>query len=207
MSYVIKNTGWMSIIVMFCMMTACSVSVKRPAEPKTVSEQLLINKALENSLTDFKTEFPQGTPVALEVSGLTTDKGRKGYDVTQRHVKKVLAGRLGKEGLVIVEDSRKAKYQVRVIIETIGTNRGVRFVGMPAANSSFIPISIPELTLWRRDRRQGIARFYFDIFETGTGRFVSKTEVYTGTINETRYTLFFIFKWEESELNEPLERL
>lgn len=96
---------------------------------------------------------------------------------------------------------------MQTIIATIGTNRGVRFVGIPPSSSSILPVSIPELTLWKRDRRQGIVRFYFDIFETDTGHFVRKTETYTGTVRETRYTLFFIFRWEETELNEPLERL
>jgi len=207
MAYVMKSIGWMSTVAMFCLITACSISMERPTDPKTVYEQLLISQALENSLTDLTTEFPQGTPVTLEVSGLTTDQSKKEEDVTQRHVKKVLAGWLAKQGLVIVEDSRKATYQMQTIIETIGTNQGVRFVGMPPSNSSFFPIAIPELTLWKRDRRQGIVRFYFDIFKTNTGRFVRKTETYTGTISETRYTLFFIFRWEETELNEPLERL
>lgn len=207
MAYVMKSVGWMSIVAMFCLMTACSVAVERPTDPKTVSEQLLISKALENSLTDLKTEFPKGTTVALEVSGLTTDQSEKEEDVTQRHVKKVLAGWLSKQGLVVVEDSKEATYQMQAILESIGTNQGVRFLGMPASSSSLLPISIPELTLWKRDRRQGIVRFYFDIFETATGDFVRKTETYNGAISETRYTFFFVFRWEDTELHEPLERL
>lgn len=207
MAYVMKSVGWMSIVVMFCLMTACSVSVERPTDPKTVSEQLLISKALENSLTDLKTEFPQGTTVALEVSGLTTDQSEKEEDVTQRHVKKVLAGWLSKQGLVVVEDSKEATYQMQAILESIGTNQGIRFLGMPASSSTLLPISIPELTLWKRNRQQGIVRFYFDIFETATGDFVRKTETYNGSISETRYTAFFVFRWEKSELQEPLERL
>ncbi len=207
MAYVMKSVGWMSIVAMFCLMTACSVSVERPTDPKTVSEQQLISQALENSLADIKTEFPQGTSVTLEVSGLTTDQSEKEDDVTQRHVRKVLSGWLRKQGLVVVEDSKEATYQMQAILESIGTRQGVRFLGMPASDSSLLPIAIPELTLWKRDRRQGIVRFYFDIFETATGDFVRKTEVYNGSISETRYTAFFVFRWEESELQEPLERL
>ncbi len=192
---------------MFCLLSACSVSVERPTDPKTVSEQLLINQAIEKSLTDLKTEFPQGTSIILEVSGLTADQNQKEDDVTQRHIRKVLAGWLGKQGLVIVEDSKEAAYRVRAIIESIGVRRGIRFVGMPAANSSFFPIAIPELTLWKRVREQGFVRFYLDIFEMDAGRFVRKTEAYTGSVSETRYTLFFIHRWEETELSEPLERL
>jgi hypothetical protein len=43
MGYVMKSIGWISIAAMFCLMTACSLSLDRPADPKTVSEQLLIS--------------------------------------------------------------------------------------------------------------------------------------------------------------------
>ena len=207
MAYVMKSIGWMSIAAMFCLMTACSLSVERPTDPKTVSEQLLISQAIEKSLSDLKAEFHQGTSIILEVSGLTTDQNEKEDDVTQRHVKKVLAGWLGKQGILIVEDSKEAAYRVRAIVESIGTRQGVRLLGMPAAKSAFFPVAIPELALWKRDRQQGLIRFYLDIFETATDRFVRKTQSYTGTVSDTRYTLLFILQWEETELHEPLERL
>jgi len=178
MAYVMKSIGWMSIAIMFCLVTACSLSVERPTDPKTVHEQLLISHALDKSLIDLTTEFPQGTTVALEVSGLTTDQNEKEDDVTQRHVRKVLSGWLRKQGLVIVEDSKEAAYQMQAILESIGTRQGVRFLGMPATNSSVLPIAIPELTLWKRNRQQGFVRFYFDIFETATGRASGVLKVY-----------------------------
>jgi hypothetical protein len=65
----------------------------------------------------------------------------------------VLAGRLGKQGLLIVEDSKEAAYQIQVILELIGARQGVRFIGMPALTGpSILSIYIPELALWKRDR-------------------------------------------------------
>jgi hypothetical protein len=205
MAYVMKRVGWMSIVVMFFLMTACSVSVERPTDPKTVFEQLLISQALEKSLTGVETEFSQEAPLVLEVSGLTTDQTQKD-DITQRHVKKVIAGWLGEQGFVTVEDSKEATFRVQAIVETIGVRQGIRFLGMPAADSALLPVAIPELALWKRNRRQGYIRFYLDIYETATGRLVHKTKTYTGSVIDTNYTAFFIFRWEETELDEPLER-
>jgi hypothetical protein len=206
MDCVMKRTWVIVSIVIFCLITACSMPVKRATDPKTVSEQLLISQAIKKSLTDLELGFPQGTTISLEASGLTADHTVKD-DITQRYVKKVIAGWLGKQGLFMVEDGGEATLRVQAIIESVGTRRGVRFFGMPAASSMVLPVSIPELTLWKRDQRQGFVRFYLDIFDGATGQHVSTTQSYTGSVRETGYTVFFFFRWEKSNMDEPLERL
>ena len=126
-------------------------------------------------------------------------------DVTQRHIKNILAGWLGGQGLIIVEEKSRASLHLRAIVQTVGTRRGIRFVGLPSSQAPFLPLRLPELALWKRDRREGYIRFYVDVFESSTGRFVRTTNPYIGSLLETEYTTFFFYRWEESDVDYPFE--
>ena len=102
LAYGMKSFWVMSGVVILCLITPCSLPVKRPTDPKTVAEQIFMSQAIERSMIDVETGIPKGTTITLEVSGLTTDQTQKD-DVTQRHVKNVIAGWLGKQGLTNVE--------------------------------------------------------------------------------------------------------
>ncbi len=207
MDYLLKSI-WkgMNSVLLLCLVAGCSLPVARPTDPKTIEEQIFISEAVERSLKDLETGISEGTRITLEVSGLTTDETVKD-DITQRHVKNVVAGWLGKQGLIEVEDEEAATYRLQAIVEGIGTRKGIRFLGMPAVGGGFVPIALPELSLWKRVRNQGYIRFYLDIFDAATGRLVRTTPAYTGIVTHTNYTVFFFIRWQKTDLEAPLERL
>jgi hypothetical protein len=51
--------------------------------------------------------------------------------------------------------------------------------------------------------RRGFARLYFDIFEAADGRYVRSTSPVDGEVQQTRYTLFVVFKWRRTDMTSP----
>jgi hypothetical protein len=76
-------------------------------------------------------------------------------------------------------------------------------LGLPATNSLFLPIALPDLALYKRIRTQGYVRFYFDIFERESGRFLRSTEPQIGSVTETVYTALFFINWRETDMDSP----
>lgn len=146
--------------------------------------------------------IPEGTPITLEVSGLRVDQSFHG-DGIHGHMKNVVAGWLGQQGLIIRKEEKDATYRTRLIIESLGATQEIRMVGMPATNSVLLPISIPELALWKRVSHQGYTRFYFDIFEIESDRFIRSTNPQIGTAKINKYTAFFFYKWRKTDIDLP----
>ena len=105
---------------------------------------------------------PKNASVLIDISGISTDKG---------FVREVLAGWLGQQGYLVQTDE-KAHYQLSIIVESLGTEYGESFFGMPQVSSTFIPVSLPELALYKAQYQTGYVKFYCNIFELPTGRFI-----------------------------------
>ena len=74
---------------------------------------------------------------------------------------------------------------------------------MPATNPALLPIATPELALYKSVRSQGYVRFYFDIFERESGRFIRSTEPQIGSLTLTAYTAFFFIRWSDTDMDLP----
>jgi len=185
-----------------CLSSACTQPVVKSTDPLTPTEQLLYSAAIQRGLKDLHVGIPEGTPITLEMSGLRVDQSLHG-DVIHEHMKNVVGGWLGRQGLIIRKEEKDAIYRARLIIESLGSTQTIRMVGMPATNAVLLPISIPELALWKSVSNQGYTRFYLDIFEIESDRFIRSTNPQIGTVNIINYTAFFFFKWKTTDMDFP----
>ncbi|HNP27098.1 MAG TPA: hypothetical protein PKM20_10185 [Nitrosomonas sp.] len=131
---------------------------------------------------------PKNASVLIDISGISTDKG---------FVREVLAGWLGQQGYLVQTDE-KAHYQLSIIVESLGTEYGESFFGMPQVSSTFIPVSLPELALYKAQYQTGYVKFYCNIFELPTGRFIQSTPSFIAEIFYNEYTVCLY-----SHLNQP----
>ena len=185
-----------------CLSSACTLPVLKSTDPLTPTEQFLYSEAIQRGLKDLHVGIPEGTPITLEISGLRVDQSLHG-DVIHEHMKNVVAGWLGQQGLIIRKEEKDAIYRARLIIESLGATQRVRMVGMPATNAVLLPISTPELALWKSVSHQGYTRFYLDIFQIDSDRFIRSTNPQIGTVNIINYTAFFFYKWTKTDMDLP----
>ena len=188
--------------MILCVFSACAGPTTKPTDPLTPTEQLLYSSAIKKALRDFEVGIPKGTSITLTASGLRVDQSLKG-DVIHRHIKNVVAGWLGQQGIIVREGEQNATYRVHLILESVGTTQRTRMFGLPATSSTLLPIATPELALYKRVQSQGYARLYFDIFERESGRFLRSTEPQVGSVIESVYTAFFFIKWRETDMDSP----
>jgi len=186
----------LTILAIGVAVVGCSVPTKRPVHPRTPIEQLLISEAIQGAMKDLALDIERpGTKMHLDTTGLTDE---------QHFLEQVLRGWLGQKGFEMFEDVKDADYRAIVVVQALGTQQSIKFFGMPASSSAWLPISLPELALYKKNREQGYARFYFDIFDAKTGRYLRSTREYEGVAVHTKYTFFFGFDHEVSELEDEV---
>jgi hypothetical protein len=160
---------------------------------------LLLSEALENGAERLSVGLPAGSSVVLDTSALVPGQG---------YIRDVLTGWLGKQGIIVKKEEKEATYRVQVIVQSFGPSRNVRIVGFAGgqAQAWLLGIRVPELALYKRDTHRGYARFYLNIYDEATGEYLSSTRKYIGTASRQKFTYFFIFHTERSDIKKsPLD--
>lgn len=176
--------------------SGCSMPTKRPVKPRTPIEQLLISEAIQGAMKDLALDMERrGAKVYLDTTGLTDE---------QEFLAQVLRGWLGQQGFQTFKSVDAADYRVLLVVQSLGTQQAIRFFGMPAARSAWLPIALPELALYKKNREEGYARFYFDIFDAKTNKYLRSTREYEGLAVHTKYTYLLAFDHEVSDLEDEV---
>jgi hypothetical protein len=166
--------------------------------PYTPIEQLLISEAIARGMEDLSLDpVETGSRLYLEKAGLTAD---------HLFMADVVEGWFGRLGFHLQSNPQGSDFTVRLVVQSIGAAQDIRLFGMPASSSTLLPVSLPELALYKRNREEGYTRFYFDIFETGSGAYLETTPDFEGSVQHTRFTVFFVFGFTRSDLPGPVSR-
>ncbi len=177
------------------LLSACSSTQKITNSARTATEQLLITEAVSRSLPlqrDISFPIPRGATVKLDVAGLTADK-----DI----VKAIVAGWLGLHGYIVQDDN--ASHRISIVVDSLGTELSTTFFGMPPIQASLIPVSVPELSLFKAENQSGYARFHFDTFELPSGRFLATSSPFLANTFYNAYTVLLLFTFSKTDLNSP----
>lgn len=170
----------------------------RPTRPYTPIEQLLISGAIARGMKDLSLDrVADGSSLYLEKTGLTAD---------HRFMADVVEGWLGRLGFHIQSKPQDSDFTVRLIVQSIGASQNIKLFGMPASSSTLVPVSLPELALYKRNREEGYTRFYFDIFETESGEYLETTRDFEGSVKHTKFTILFVFGFTRSDLPGPVSQ-
>lgn len=141
---------------------------------------------------DLPFPIPCGVTVKLDVIGISKDK-----DV----VKGIVAGWLWLHGYFIQDEN--AGYRINIVVNPLGTELATTFFGIPPIHSYMVPLSLPELALYKSENQSGYARFYFDIFELPTGRFLASSSPFLASTFYNAYTVFLLVTFNKTDLVSP----
>ncbi len=181
--------------------SACSVTRKTTQSSRTAVEQLLLTEATERSFAHQDLPplpIPEGAAVSLDVTALTTWSHKFDTDF----FKQIIAGWLGEQGFLIRDSRENAAFRLEVVTNALGTEFSQTFIGMPEFQSVLIPFALPELALFKAQYQTGFARFYVNIFENATDRFMGATPVYTGETYHNIYTVLLVLGFSSSNLTK-----
>ncbi len=192
-----KLTVLILSLIMIGFFSACSSTHKNTQTSRTAIEQLLLSEAV---LTSFPQQMetplpiPAGAKVVIDSSGISSD---------QHIVQQAMSGWLGQHGYLVQDEKENATYRVNVNVESLGTEYADNFFGIPPIQGGLIPISTPELAIYKAQYQTGYVKFHFDIFELPSGRFVETTRPFVAEKFYNDYTLFFVFSFMKTDLIAP----
>jgi hypothetical protein len=204
---------WMIVSVLL-ILPGCALQQEISRTPRTAVEQLLLGQALERALDKLSLPIPEGASLMVEASGLQTDRvhlqminqergviGNLSWDLS--FVRDVAAAHLGEMGHHIRTHASEATYLVRVMVQSLGTDQGITFFGMPGIQSVLIPFALPELTVYRKQNQLAYARIKLDIFDIATGRLIDSTPWWVGETFYNQYTILFFIFFRTTDLTDP----
>jgi len=181
-------------MVLVGLLAGCSTTQKVTSSTRTATEQLLISEAVMRSLvnsTDSSLPIPKGSVVKLDLFGISGDKDL---------VKGIVAGWLGQQGYVAQDES--ATYRMNIVVDSLGTEYGNTFFGVPPIAATLIPIALPKLSFYEADYQTGYSKFHLDIFEIPSGRFVG-TSAFIANTYFNEYTVLFVLSFTRTDLASP----
>ena len=197
-SYMNKEFKTLTLgLAILIILSACSSTYRNTQSSRTAVEQLLISEALMSSLSqkvEAPLPIPPGSKVHVSTSGISSD---------QHIVEQAISGWLGQHGYFIQEDKDKATYEVSVMVESLGTEYANTFAGIPPIRGGFLPISTPELAIYKAQYQTGYVKFHFDLFELPSGRYVQTTSPFVAEKYFNDYTALFIFTFRKTDLAVP----
>ena len=177
-----------------CLLQACTALDTPTHSGPSAIEQLLLSQAMDQSLYDKETPtipLPVGTGILLDTAGLSAP---------HEHLRESLVAWLGDQGFSVVRDEKQARYRLALNVQAIGTEYGLSFFGIPPVQSTVVPLSLPELSIYKAQHLIGYSRFSFDIFELSTGNFVRSTPWLQGSTYYNTYTVFFFINFRTTDL-------
>jgi len=180
------------LTVMGALMAGCSATRESTKTTRNTVEQLLISQSMERGLDIAAKLPPPNGAVVVESAGLTDDN---------KFAREIVVEWLRQQGWHIT--SKEGAYLIHLRIYTLGTDQALSFVGIPATQGTLIPISIPELALYKAQRQHGYARFGFTLVETPSGQLIASTPVMEGDVYFNQYTVFFAFSFHTTDLAPP----
>lgn len=190
----------------------CTLPQEVSKTPRSATEQLLLTESVKRALSDLDVPLPRDATVAIQVGGLQTDRAHvhmsdeEAFGIVDApswdlgYVRDVATARLGALGYLVGRSTGETSYIARVMVESIGTNQGRTFFGMPPVQSVLIPFALPQLTLYQEIDQLAHVRLYVDLYDGVTGRFIHTTPTWIGTAYYNQYTVLFFFTWTSTDL-------
>lgn len=190
-----------TVLVLCGLVTGCAALQQQTGTARSANEQLLLTQAIEQGLAQAHLPLLQGTELSLEATGLTSPSvaGKNSDDI--EFAKELVDSWLLSQGFRRAVG--KKGHEVRVIIQSLGTQQAETFIGIPAITSYIIPFALPELALFKASRQRSLARFRLDVIDLNTGRLVYATPSYEGDAYLNQYILLFGFTFRLTDLVPP----
>jgi hypothetical protein len=193
-------------LLIFATGGCATIRVTDPAH--TATEQFLMSQAITAALKQLNVDALRDRKVWLETGYLTgAEQIMVNGEVRQRmfttpeqaFAAAELRERLLLGGARIVQDKKLADIIVEVRSGGIGIDRLENLIGVPASvlggglagsATSGVPISIPEIALYKNTRQRGFASISFVAYRADTGEYVTSSGPYIGRTLRDDFWLF-----------------
>ncbi len=176
------------------LLAACTTE-KRSAPSRTATEQLMISAAADRAAQNLSIGVPAGTKVFVDTTYF------EGTD--SKYAIGVIRDRLLRRGAHLVEKREQAEMVMELRAGALSIDENSLVIGIPQMD---VPVPLagsfafPEIALFKRDRRQGIAKFAATGYDAETGEIVASSASDFGFSQQTEYDALFFISWSTSDV-------
>ncbi len=176
------------------LLAACTTE-KRSAPSRTATEQLMISAAADRAAQNLSVDIPVGTKVFVDPAYF------EGID--SKYAIGAIRDRLLRRGANLVEKREQADMVLELRAGALSVDENSMVVGIPQMKVP-IPLAgsfaLPEIALFKRDRRQGVAKFSATGYDAETGELITSSASDFGFSQKTEYDALFVISWSSSDI-------
>ena len=181
-------------VLLLLALGACSTL--RESEPgRTATEQLIFSTAIDRVCDQLALDLPAGSKVFVDATFV------EGTD--SKYLVASLRDRILRHGgnLVTARDQADLVFEPRV--GALSIDRKKTLFGIPAIP---IPIplagefTLPELALYKRDRRQGVVKLALTSYDAKTGALRDSQEPSYAFSHQTEWVVLLFFSWDSNDV-------
>ncbi|MBM3600778.1 MAG: hypothetical protein FJX35_21460 [Alphaproteobacteria bacterium] len=175
---------------------ACSTS-RETSTQRSGTEQLLISRAVDKPTERLTLDIPEGTRIFVDANNV------EGYD--SKDAVGALRDRLLKMGCYLMGDRASADTIVELRAGTLATDEDAILLGFPAFEIPVPlagPVKTPELALFKRADRRGVAELAATGYGVRSGALQSSSNIEIVTSHRTRWVVLLIFSWTTTDIED-----
>lgn len=176
-------------------------STTRETSPnRTATEQLLISAAADRAAEQLTLEIPRGATVYVDSTYLDVPDGRYAIAAVRERMLELGAG--------LTQDRASADLIVEIRAGALSIDENEFIVGFPGAALPVPltgPLQIPEVPLFKKDQRLGIAKISAAAYDGETGRLADATGPQYGFSDQTEWVVLLLLSWTTSDIMPGLE--
>ena len=168
---------------------------------RTATEQLLVSRAAEQAVEGLTLPLPPGSRIFVDQSYFQGDGSA--YAIS------AIRGALSDAGYALAPDKATADAVFELRIGALSLEQMRRVVGLPAMavpiNEAFNIVSIPELSIYSRRDRVGVAEFSGFLYDGRTGLPLGAVSPLIGSYRIRSHKLLMMVTWGQQQA-QPGER-
>ncbi|HUN51332.1 MAG TPA: DUF6655 family protein [Candidatus Sulfotelmatobacter sp.] len=183
------------LVVLLAFLVGACTTVRETNPPRTATEELLISTAADRAAERLAPAIPPGTKVFVDASYLD------GTDA--KYATAVLHDRLLRLGVHLMPDRKSAEMVVELRSGALSINEHSFLIGIP---SFPIPIPLagtvefPEIALYKRVEREGIAKFAATGYDAKSGGLKDSAAAQFGLSHDIDWVLLFFIDWHKDDM-------
>jgi len=182
------------LFLFFIVVAGCTTS--RETKPqRTATEQLLISTAADHAADAIKLDIPSGAKVFVDASNF------EGTD--SKYAIAAIRDRILQLGGHLVSDRVLADTVVEIRSGALSIDQSQTLVGIPKFDIPIPlagPLGIPEVALFKKSERRGVAKFAATSYGAKTGEAEGATGPRYGFSHNTHWVLLFFFSWSSEDV-------
>lgn len=181
------------LLAIVALLAACSTA-KESSPPRTATEQLMLStaadRAAERIAEQVARDMPKGAKLFVDAANFEGTDGK--YAIA------AIRDRLLRRGGALAKDRDSADLVVELRAGALSMDDKQTLVGIPKFDVPVPlagPVSFPEIALFKKRQRTGIAQFGATGYGAEDGRYVVSTGPQYGLSRETEWVVLLFISW------------